>query len=514
MSDLIPTQQEKCQGAMLATAIGDALGWPNEFRSGNAQKSITVNDMFVSWIRNNRRPCWHQEQIQPGEYSDDTQMTLAVARSILTENWVNSLVRYELPYWLSYQRGGGKALLKAATACKEKTVLWKRNNPHDYFAAGGNGVAMRILPHVIGRIHSESITELMIEVVRDGIITHGHPRALLGATCFAYALNYLLRKNEVLKYGEIVSVVLDSHKIWGRIPDCDELDEWKNVAVKKSGYNYVNVWNETVTYMVKQLLYIKEALNKGLMVDDRKVLSNIECFSKTNGAGNVAALASIYLASKYANNPVLGIKVPAFASGIDTDTIASMTGAMLGMLCGTSWIPNEWRRVQDYDCILQMAELLMSDKKLETSKTYISQVTKDSDNWHKTPMGMLHQIDSYNIPNKKMIITVKKLQTAFGQTLYVKDFRPMEVEAMQSSPDYQPRPEIIKTSEQQKQTFCLSLESINYLINDPKINKKTCKKFFQIVDTLLKAQYSSEEVARRFKVDMEVVIKINKYIQR
>lgn len=510
MIDSMPTKQEKCQGAMIATAIGDALGWPNETRSKNVQKNSTVNDMFVSWIRNNRYPCWHQEQILPGEYSDDTQMLLAVARSILTENWENSLVRYELPYWLSYQRGGGTSLLKAATACKEKTVLWKKNNLHDYFAAGGNGVAMRILPHVIGRIHSESITELMAEVLRDGIITHGHPRALLGATCYAYTLNYLLKKNEVLKYGEIVSAVLDGQKTWGHIPDFDVLNEWKSVAVKKSGYDYTAVWNETVSYMVKQLIYIQDALNKGLMEDDRKVFSNLECYSKINGAGDVAVLTAIYLTSKYANNPALGIKVPAFAVGMDTDTIASMTGAMLGMICGTSWIPNEWRLVQDYNCFLQMTELLMSDKKLENSKTYISQVTKEKDGWNKTPMGMLRQIDSYNISATKMLITVKKLQTAFGQTIYVKDYQMKEKGSTQLPSGNQPTPE----SMQQRQMFCLDLEAVNNLINDPKISKKTCKKLFQIIKELLINQNSLEEIARKFQVDLQLVNIIGRYIYR
>lgn len=39
MSIKIPTQIEKCKGAMLATAIGDALGWPNEPRSKQSKKN-------------------------------------------------------------------------------------------------------------------------------------------------------------------------------------------------------------------------------------------------------------------------------------------------------------------------------------------------------------------------------------------------------------------------------------------------------------------------------------------
>lgn len=512
MTDLMPTKQEKCQGAMLATAIGDALGWPNELRASNTKKSSNINDMFVSWAKTNRRPYWHQDFILPGEYSDDTQITLAVARSILTENWENSLTRYELPFWLSYQRGGGKALLKAATACKERKVLWKGKNPQDYFSAGGNGVAMRILPHVIGRIHSDSITELMTEVVRDGIITHGHPRALLGATCFAYALNYLLRKTEVLKYGEIVSVVINGHTIWGNFPDCNQLDEWKNIAIEKSGFDYVRTWNETVDHMVKQLKFIQDSLNRGLMLDDRKVLTDLECFSKANGAGDVAVLSSIFLASKYANNPVLGIKVPAFSSGMDTDTIASMTGAMLGMLCGTSWIPHEWRMVQDYDCILQMTELLMSDKKLETSKSYISQVVNGTDNWNKTPMGLVHQIASYTIPSKSAVISVKKLQTAFGQTLYIKNYAPIQQEVRGILPKEQLIFEDAKTPIKKDKAFYLNLEAVNQLKQNQKLNKKTCGKIFQIMAALLISQETSEEIARKFQVDLELVDLIYKFM--
>ena len=83
MSMKIPTQMEKCKGAMLATAIGDALGWPNEPRAKNRAKKTRAMDNFVGWIRSSNNPRWHDEKILPGEYSDDTQLTLAVARSII-----------------------------------------------------------------------------------------------------------------------------------------------------------------------------------------------------------------------------------------------------------------------------------------------------------------------------------------------------------------------------------------------------------------------------------------------
>ena len=114
MTHIIPTQEEKCKGAMLATAIGDALGWPNEPRSKNKVKNKNTADGFVAWTRTVSTPRWHDEKILPGEYSDDTQLTLAVARSIIAGDWEHFFAQKELPFWLSYERGGGGALLRAA----------------------------------------------------------------------------------------------------------------------------------------------------------------------------------------------------------------------------------------------------------------------------------------------------------------------------------------------------------------------------------------------------------------
>ena len=55
--------------------------------------------------------------------------------------------------------------------------------------AGGNGVVMRIMPHVIK--NEEDIEYIMKQVLLNGMYTHGHPRALVGAMLYAYSLAYI-----------------------------------------------------------------------------------------------------------------------------------------------------------------------------------------------------------------------------------------------------------------------------------------------------------------------------------
>ena len=128
----------------------------------------------------------------------------------------------------------------------------------------------------------------------------------------------------------------------------------------------------------------------------------MECFDKSNGAGDVAILAAIYLTSRYANSSSLGIKIPAFSFGADTDTIASITGGLLGMLSGTDWIPTEWRKVQDYNCLVQMTELLMADNKQEAAKKEVAKAQNSQRN--ATLIGKMRFIESSSVPNEKMVL--------------------------------------------------------------------------------------------------------------
>jgi hypothetical protein len=223
---------------------------------------------------------------------------------------------------------------------------------------------------------------------------------------------------------ELVSAIIEGQKVWGAFPNPNLFGRWLETATQYCGFDYALEWEIVFSNMVQQLEFIKVSLKKGLMLDDNAVLTKLECFSKANGAGDVAALASIYLASRYANNPALGIKVPAFSFGADTDTIASMTGGLLGMLSGISWIPTEWKVVQDYDCLVQITEVIYSDNKKESAKAETVAAKSQENVWGKSPIGSIRYVDSKQVPNgKNGFVVITRWQTVLGQTLYIKEFQ-------------------------------------------------------------------------------------------
>lgn len=514
MSMKIPTQIEKCKGAMLATAIGDALGWPNEPCSKNRVKKPKVMDNFVGWIRCSNNPRWHDEKILPGEYSDDTQLTLAVARSIIAGDWETFLAEKELPFWLKYERGGGGALLKAAKSCEKGILLWKSKYNRDYYNAGGNGAVMRILPHVIASAKTSNTTKLIEDVIKDTLITHGHPRAFLGAACYAYALEYLLKKENILEYGELVAAAINGQNVWGSIPNLDFFKEWLTIARPNIEYDFLIEWENVRTRMVKQLKFIETSLKKGLILDDTKVLTELECFNKSNGAGDVAILAAIYFASRYANNPSLGIKIAAFSFGTDTDTIASITGGLLGMLNGMDWIPIEWRGVQDYSCLVQMTELLMAKDKKQATKKEVEKGEAQDNQWNATPIGKIRFIESCNVPNgKNGIVIINKWQTTLGQTIYTKVFQPNNIPIQQP---YQSKRMVSKSQQvvtNGAKNFVLNLMDISELLGNPEFKMNiTIGKVLKIIEDLVNGKETSARIAKKHKVEQLFVEQIEKYV--
>ena len=358
----LPGREERAEGAFLALAAGDALGWPQESpRRVRAPRPLPRPGVgFTGWTRRGgTRFQPYDEVIGPGEYSDDTQLALAIARSRVKhgEFWWDALTRTELPFWTLYERGGGAATRRAARAWAAGRPPWeseRRGEADRYFRAGGNGVAMRVLPHAVFRA-AASGEQVVGDALRDGTATHGHPRALVGAAAYAGAAWYLLRKRDTLALGELVEALLDSVSFWAGCPGSGEAGtSWTKAAVEAVP-DYEESWKRVVGEMRRLLEVARAGVREGAMADDRAVMESLGCFGPEKGSGTISTAAAVYLASRHAVAPRRGVLRAAFAQPADTDTLGAMVGGLLGCVAGADWLPGEWRSVQDAGYLRRLA---------------------------------------------------------------------------------------------------------------------------------------------------------------
>lgn len=352
---------------LLGAAVGDAMGWPYERRdrTRSLPPHSQVSGRFFAWQRmagSRFRPIL--EDIGPGEYSDDTQMLIAVARARLTagNDWLTWLQRVEWPFLLDYERGAGASVKRACRAWEKHESAWgkRADDQEKYFSAGANGAAMRIAPHAIVH-HDASFGDLAADVVRDAATTHGHPRALLGALVHAYALWTSLRQPAPLAYGWLVQATLEGLKDW-REPVWQGLDRnWLDAAAKAFPDGYEQVWDDAVREVEDLLVSARSSLDSGALSAPSAFLEQHGLTRpKTRGSGTLCSVAAIYLAARSAASPERGIGVPARQEGADTDTLASMTASLLGAGLGQEWMGSFGRTVQDATLIVRLAEGLLS----------------------------------------------------------------------------------------------------------------------------------------------------------
>ncbi|MCY4032322.1 MAG: ADP-ribosylglycohydrolase family protein [Hyphomicrobiales bacterium] len=353
----------KAEGSFIALAAGDALGWPQEFPKKLIGKPESNKPSLElrSWMRRGGNQYYpHEEPIRRGEYSDDTQLTLAVARARLVagDSWWTVLTRTELPLWTLYERGGGGATKRAIACWLKGASPWSGagRDVKRYFDAGGNGVAMRVLPHAIFYAGADNPALLIRDVIRDGVATHGHPRALIGAAAYAFAAWWLLRADKTIRFGELVDVLLEGQKTWGTLPEKpSSKNGWLDAANRQTSGDYEALWSNVVSEMTQLLEQVRTGLAAGAIGDDDEILRGIGCFGKSKGAGTVSTAASVYLCARYAAQPTQAVLKAAFAHGADTDTIAAMTGGLVGALAGSDWMSTDWLSVQDCEYIRTMA---------------------------------------------------------------------------------------------------------------------------------------------------------------
>ena len=425
--------RSRARGAMLGLAVGDALGWPVEDRAGRVggTAKIQPEPWFSAWRRREGgRFAPHGPDIHPGEYSDDTQLALAVARSrSIGPDWWEHLVQVEFPLWPVYERGGGGALKRAAQSWLSGRPPWEdknNDNVRRYFAAGGNGAVMRCLPHCLSR-RTQDREELARALDLDGITTHGHPRALVGSRLFAAAVTWALGRDEPLPYGGLVQLLLDTTPHWSA-PFTAQEPLFASQRHPIPGWE--EEWMQAVDETVHLLHISRDGLSQGSLAVDRPVLEQLGAYSNHKGAGHVSAAAAIFLASRYASQPQQGLLAAAFARGTDTDTLASLTASLLGALHGTDWLDPLAQEVQDANYIVEVTDQLLNDEPASlatqrwrrTARSQLYRWLENPDDNQPIPLGPFGQasvIATTDHDTKAHFVRQWKLRTQVGQTLFI-----------------------------------------------------------------------------------------------
>lgn len=350
----------------LWAAAGDALGWITELaRDGAVEARAGVDYVVepVNWRRFIGGKMGVRVDLPAGTYSDDTQLRLSVARSIRGDGTFDAEIfaLVELTAWQAYALGAGNGTKAAAANLARRGVNWFSNffdKGARYVTAGGNGAAMRIQPHVWAASQTAR-DKMFTDVLRDSLVTHGHPHGFVGA-CFHAAMLF-----DVLSTGELTPLSR-WHDV---VASLQAIPSWINRDRQLSAF-WIPAWEQSAgssldVAVEEALLELHEDIDAvwfELETRDtnayQAVLERIGALTdRYRGSGLKTALAASILAHLHQGDVRGALVASANLRQSDTDTIATMAGALLGAI--TKEAP-PWR-IQDQEYIrseaLRMTEI-------------------------------------------------------------------------------------------------------------------------------------------------------------
>lgn len=289
------TRSDRIAGCVYGAAIGDALGSAFEF-VGADEIERQLGSAFA-W---DYRPAIKGSLLcprAPGNPTDDTAMALSVATAIASGEPLTAEL-FASRFLADLKRGSGRFAEifwkggpgNATTGALSRLRAGADPSTCGGSEAGGNGAAMRA--HPVGFLPQRD--DVLPVAGVQARVTHGHPAAVAAAQAVA---------------------VLVHDAIAGAQPTADlpaGIDESK----------FARTW-----------LRMHVSLVRG----DR--LPTHLRYVDMSGWATVAAAHAISLI--YADDPARAIAAAA-ASGRDTDTIACITGALVGSRSGLNALPQRW----------------------------------------------------------------------------------------------------------------------------------------------------------------------------
>ncbi|MCW8100521.1 ADP-ribosylglycohydrolase family protein [Streptomyces tauricus] len=315
-------RKQAATGALVGLALGDALGRPTEFKD-----VPSILAAFGPWRE--------LELPDPAYITDDTQMTLALARGLRTAmdrgllgpKRLERPVREEFVNW--YQspennRAPGRTCLVACEKLKHEDRLWQDASQ---VGSKGCGANMRVTP--LGLAPGLSDEQRAGAAQLQAALTHGHPTALAASDLTAHAVRLLAQGAEPTGLvGLLRSYAYENrtnyHERWLG-------DLWSRAQDPTPTHFISRGWDECLEALER----VRQALRSPSPETD-------PCLA--TGAGWVAeeALATGLLCFLlFVDEPVTALRRAACTSG-DSDSIACLAGAFSGAYLGADAWPTEW----------------------------------------------------------------------------------------------------------------------------------------------------------------------------
>jgi ADP-ribosylglycohydrolase len=300
----------KAKGMMYGLAIGDALGYPVEF-------------MTLDQIKGKYGPHGIRDLPNPAIFSDDTQMTIAVAEALVQDGekdigTIMEATKREFIRWLhssENNRAPGRTCL-AGAANMERGIHWSKSG---VAKSKGCGSAMRVAP--IGYLYQHDPKKLREVAHATGICTHDHPTADAACIGAAYLVKLALDAVEPLKMIQA-------------LPDF-------TAEISQE-------FDETILKVAKCLDW----------EDEERALK----YLGEGWIGEEAVALALYCFLRYPDNYEKTVIRGANTNG-DSDSIACIAGGISGAYLGVDAIPIDWiRRIEKSEYLQELARRLMGKK--------------------------------------------------------------------------------------------------------------------------------------------------------
>nr|XP_039252465.1 ADP-ribose glycohydrolase ARH3-like [Styela clava] len=325
------TLLSKFQGVSLGALFGDCLGanFENDWKTLPYETVKSYYDTINDEVTDARRSGFSSIEEGYVRYTDDTCMTFDLGESLVRmkiydPNDISK--RFSDTYFRSPL---GRNYGNHVTDCFRKRRIDEYK--HDVYRAAseqfmrtgsfGNGSAMRVSPVTL--FHHDNIPEMVALAADQSRLTHSNPKGINGAVLQALAIE------KAMTSGKIEDTEKFCHEL---IAQLKEVTPAKEELV---------IYEEKIESVVG-LLKAENGASPGEIIEKlgtdvratESVPAAIFFFLYTLNRNQIPELSSY--------NGMVRCVISAAAVGHDSDTIASMAGAIAGAYYGVEFIPTEW----------------------------------------------------------------------------------------------------------------------------------------------------------------------------